>query len=481
MKTERKGDWLRAFSVIGWLALLGVLGLACVRPATKGGSAPATIVQVAQPGPGAAPAAAAPGGWQTEAAIRGGIKLLQTFDSSGPAAWDAQKHPLVYFTSNGPGYAGLLSSKVKLPGLTIIDATTKEVITAQWYDLKLPAPPDAEFSSSNEPHSLGMSNDGQWIYLPTADPTAPATDRGRLMVINARTLKLHQVIGTSQLPHHSKGITTADGRDLFMAYDFGGSGIYILDPANQNKVVAVITDQDVGGRRYLAFTDPKGQYIWTTVRPGAEGADGWVSIISTKDWRVKRSIKVGESPIWVVFTADGKYAYVDNAHNDTYHKIDAVKFEIIGEARSGGQGPYGMNLSWDEKELWFINKGEGSHNRGKSVSYVDPISMGRPKDEFFTGCVRGDHIYLHPDPAVNEFWLSCNSSFETVVFDPAKKEVKARIPNPDGGSTHSGAFVKYAVDAQGNWKGEVLSDHNGLKGAALAKRAEIAAQAAAKR
>lgn len=473
MKTERRSDWLRAFTMIGMLALLGVLGLACNRPAP--------VVQVAQPGPGAAPAAPAASGWQTEAAIRGGIQLLQTFDSFGPPAWDAQKHPLVYFTSNGPGYAGLLSSKVKLPGLTLIDATTKEVITARWYDLKLAAPPDAEFSSSNEPHSLGMSNDGQWIYLPTADPTAPADDRGRLIVINARTLKLHQVIGTNRLPHHSKGFTTADGKDLVMAYDFGGSGIYILDPNNENKVVALITDQDVGGRRYLAFSDPKGQYIWASVRPAAEGADGWVSIISTRDWKVKRSIKVGESPIWVVFTADGKFAYVDNAHSDTYHKIDAVKFTVIGEARSGGQGPYGMSLSWDEKELWFINKGEGSHNRGKSVSYVDPIAMGRPKDEFFTGCVRGDHIYLHPDPAVNEFWLSCNSSFETVVFDQAKKEVKARIPNPDGGSTHSGAFVKYAVDAQGKWNGEILSDHGGLKGAALAKRAELAAQAAARK
>lgn len=484
--TKRSG-LLRLASLLGLLVLLGVVAVACGQasptptPPPKA-EAPTTIVQVAQPAPGAPPAAPPPAGaWETEAARKAGIKLLQTFDSSGPPAWDAQKHPLVFFTSNGPGYAGLLSSKNKLPGLTIIDATTKEVITSVWFDLKY----DVEGAAgANEPHSLGVSPDGKWIYLPTVDPKAPADDRGRLLVINAQTLKLHQVIGTQRAPHHSKILTPPDGRKLMLVYDFGGSGIYILDTQDQNRVVAVITDQDLGGRRYLAFPDSKHENIYITVRPssGVE-ADGWVAVVSTKDFKWKKNYTVGESPIWVVFSADGKYAYADNGHDDSYHKIDIEKGVVVGEARNGGSGPYGMALNWDEKELWFISKGEGSHNRGKTVSYVDPIAMGRPKDEYYTGCIRGDHIYLHPDPEVNEFWLSCNSSFEVVVIDPSKKdalsrgEVKARIPMPDGGSTHSGAFVRYTPDGTG----EVLSDHGGLQGAALAKRAELAAAAAAKR
>lgn len=481
-RTASLGVW----AVLGLIVLAGPLIFACTKPSSAPGAAPAakeaaptTILQVAPAAAGAPAPAPAPTGWETEAAKKVGIRLLQTLDSSGQAAWDAKKHPLVLFTSNGPGYAGLPSAKVKLPGLTIIDATTKEVIAARWFDLKYAMPPDAEFSSSNEPHVLGMSLDGKWVYLPNADPTAPANDRGRLMVIDAKTLKLRQVIGTQRIPHHVKSFQAADGRQLILGYDFNGSGIYILDPNNDNKVVAVITDEDVGGRRYLAFSDPKGETIWTTVRPQAGiEANGWVSVISTKDWKVKRNYTVGKSPIWVAFTADGKYAFVDNGEDDTYHKIDVAKGQVIGEARTGGHGPYGMTLSWDEKELWFINKGEGSHNRGKSISYVNPVTMGRPIDEFSTGCVRGDHIYLHPDPEVHEFWLSCNSSFEIVVFDTDKKEVKTRIPMPDGGSTHTGDFVKYDVDGAGNWKGEVLVDHDGLKRPLLAKRAEIAAKAA---
>ncbi|MBI2304361.1 MAG: YncE family protein [Chloroflexi bacterium] len=458
---------------MGLVGLLSAAGLACATPQVK------SIVQVAQPAPGAAPAAPASAtGWQTEAAQKAGIKLLQTFDASGPAAWDAQKHPLVFFTSNGPGYGGI-PSKVKLPGLTVIDAKTKEVVASQWYDLKYGV--EGADATASEPHSLGVSSDGQWIYLPAADPSAPADDRGRLLVIDAKTLKLRQVIGTQRLPHHSKILTPPDGRKLMLVYDFGGSGIYILDTKNDNKVVAVISDQDLGGRRYLAFPDTKHENIWITVRPssGVE-ADGWVAVVSTKDWKEKKNYTVGRSPIWVTFTADGKYAYVDNGHDDSYHKIDILKGAVVGHARNGGSGPYGMALNWDETELWFISKGEGSHNRGKTVSYVDPIAMGRPKDEFYTGCIRGDHIYLYPDPQVNEMWLSCNSSFEVVVWDPVKKEVKARIPMPDGGSTHSGAFVRYTVDGSGQWKGEILYDHGGAQGATLAKRAELAAQAAKK-
>lgn len=472
--TEKRFGW-RLLVLLGLLVLIGPLIPACTSK-----TEPKTIIQVAQPVAGT-PSPPPVTGWETAAARKVGIKLLQTFDSSGPAAWDAKKHPMVFIISNGPGYGGLPSAKVKLPGLTIIDATTKEVIASQWYDLKI-GQAGAEFASSNEPHSLGVSSDGKWIYLPTADPAQPADDRGRLLVIDARTLKLHQVIGTQRLPHHSKVLHPRDGRNLMLVYDFGGSGIYILDVNNDNKVVAAITDQDIGGRRYLAFPDPKHETIWATIRPGSGvKANGWVSVISTKDWKEKKTYTVGESPIWVTFTADGKFAYVDNGHDDTYTKIDVVKGEEIGEARSGGHGPYGMALTWDEKELWFINKGEGSHNRGKTVSYVDPIAMGRPKDEFYTGGIRGDHIYLHPDPKVNEFWLTMNSSFEVVVFDPVKKAVKTRIPMPNGGSTHSGAFVQYTVDSSGAWKGEVLYDHGGAHGATLAKRAELAAAAAQKK
>jgi hypothetical protein len=65
-------------------------------------------------------------------------------------------------------------------------------------------------------------------------------------------------------------------------------------------------------------------------------------------------------------------------------------------------------------------------------------------------------------------WITCNSSFEVVIFDLDQNKVTARLPMPNGGSTHSGAFVQYD-----GWKGEVVSDQNGLQGSALAVKRRL--------
>jgi hypothetical protein len=66
-----------------------------------------------------------------------------------------------------------------------------------------------------------------------------------------------------------------------------------------------------------------------------------------------------------------------------------------------------------------------------------------------------------------------------VVLDLSKREtrgdfspegyVKARIPSPNGGSTHNGAFVAYNPD----FSGRVQSDQNGMNGTALQAKLDI--------
>src|SRR5688500_10425510 len=61
--------------------------------------APTTVIQAGQLAP--PPPAAQATGWDTPESIRGKIRLLATYDSSGPDAWSAAEHPLVYVTSEG--------------------------------------------------------------------------------------------------------------------------------------------------------------------------------------------------------------------------------------------------------------------------------------------------------------------------------------------------------------------------------------------
>jgi hypothetical protein len=116
-----------------------------------------------------------------------------------------------------------------------------------------------------------------------------------------------------------------------------------------------------------------------------------------------------------------------------------------------------------------VGKQEGAGNLGQNLGILDTSRFGESgyvAQELVTDCLRGDHATLHPVFDKQELWITCNSSFEVVVIDMTNNTVKQRIPTPNKGSTHSGAFVKY----DGAFVGAVLSDQNGLHGTARAEQ-----------
>jgi DNA-binding beta-propeller fold protein YncE len=485
------------------VAALVVVG--CNTGASSTASEPQIIIQTGKLEPAAAPEG--PSGWDTEFSQRLGIKLLASFDSSGDPAWDPAEHPTVFITSEGPGYGGFLST-VTTPGLTIIDADTHEIVATRHYDLGI-----EEYFES---HGLGVSYDGQFIYVPTGvvkagvmtqpdlggagesggvpttDPEVDAELPGRWLVINARTLKLHQIIGTRSVPHHAKTFKNAEGQELVLGEDFNwqvgraymrpGSGIYVFDPKDDNRVVGGINADSLQGNPYLSFASPSGEFVYIGLPPGPirdpdirHKLEGTWAVVSTKDWAPVKYYKGGFDPIWTAFSSDGKFAYLCDGGSDEIFKVDTEEQKIVEASRSSVHGVYGCHLGWDDNNLWTIEKGEASHNRGKNIGLVD-VKIMRPLDNWNTEWLRADHGTVHPDPDKNELWVTANSSFEVVVWDMGNSAVKARIPMPNGGSTHSGAFVQYNSD----FSGQVVSDQNGLQGPALEKKREMVTATAQK-
>ena len=458
--------------------------------------APVTVVQTGQLVP--APAGPDPTGWTNAESIRGGLHLVATFDSRGPDAWDPAEHPLVYYSSesysNGnPALDEKLDAGLaNFAGFHVIDAYSKEVIASGLYEF--------EGNITRGPHGVDVSADGKWAYVGFSETPADGSRRiSYVAIVNARTLKLDKLLKQdsyfegdmrSQALHHIQSWTDWEGNDrVILQWGFGANGgpHHILDPKNDNRVWKSITYDDVKPMGHPFTTpDPTGQYVYISmganwIRANHSPAAAIAKLdLATGEHEVIEG--VGHHPIGITHTADGRWTYVVDGHGSHVYKIDNEINEVVGSTSAGVAGPYGIALNWDETEIWLVGKGEGSHNRGNVIAMIDARTF-RPSRAFNQPLYLGgsassvDHAILHPDPDVNEMWISNMNGWETIVVNLDTYEVTDWIATPNGGDTHSGAFVRY----DSNWNGELLVDMGGPKSESIwaIKRTKIAeAQAA---
>jgi len=437
--------------------------------------APTMVVQAGQLAP--PPPTAQPTGWDTPESIRGRLRLLTTYDSSGPDAWDVRVHPTVFITSEG------VEKGARKSGLYVIDAYSKQVVASALFDL-------GEEVTEN-PHGVGISPDGQWLYLGQMHRVrATGQVRTVLMIVNARTLKLDKVLqGMARVDwfHHITGFKDWQGRDRVMVAfgrTPGGAPHYLLDPHDNNRVVRAITIEDIGykiGHPYPTV-DPTGRFVYVSVfaPPWREQLHNTAGIakLNLETGAVTIIPFVGDNPIGMAHTSDGRFTYVNDSHGDAVYKIDDTTNTVVANTSAGVAGPYGLVLNWDETLLYPIGKGEGGHNVGSVVGVINAVTFSPPRQMFQSlpihlgGSASSiDHGVLHPDPKVNELWITNMNGWETIVLDLNTHKVKAYIPTPNGGDTHSGGFVRYTSD----WKGELLADMGGPKGAMYATMRQRAA------
>lgn len=421
------------------------------------------IVQVGQAQP--APAAAVLEDWQTKEAAHAGIFLLETFDSSGPAAWDAGAHPLVFITSEGEGYGGFISETYKGAGLQIIDAATKEHVVSAEFNLG--------YEVTGEPHGMAVSPDGQWIYVPTADGGAPwqaGPMGGRLLVVNARTLKIDLIIQTrGGGPHHIKAFTDFEGNDRIIV-ELQGNGVVLLDPNDDHKVVGAWTEEDFAAATYQVDANPAGTHLYVNLHLGTRGVAtdllAAVGKVDLETGRITYITGVGKYTNGFAFTSDGKFTYVVDSITDHVFKIDNSTDKVIAKSMTGVPGPYNIELNDDETQLWIVGKGEMTYNLGDSISLVDTRSF-RVVNVYNIGGQTIDHDIFNPADS-SELWISSSGTAEIIVFDTVTRTVKDRIPTANGGDTHSGAFVSYTAD----FVGTLLADNSGRRAGFLEKQKE---------
>jgi len=414
--------------------------------------------------------------WTTDVARKHGVRLLETRDASGPAAYPVAAGDLLFFTNTGTSYG----SKNTKNAVVVINARTKKPIAIS--DL------DPAFTDRFISHGIGVSPDARYIYLPTIAPR-DAKNPGSVLVLDARTLKIAQIITTpGQAPHHVKIIEDASGRARIFVEEFnwhgsgGGTlisrsdtaqGFYVLDPQDNNKVVAGMAIAEVRGTIYVCFAAPDGRYMYCSV-PGPDMRNsirgrGYLAKIDMQSWQLVQSLPMGAYPLWTVFTQDNQWAWITNSGDSKAVKIQRATGpgqvdKVAAEVPTGG-GPYGLRMNIDDTEVWVADKGEGQAVRGATVTVIDAV-RNQPKRTIKTDCILNDHVILAPDG--REIWATCNESHEIVVIDTKTYGITARIPMPNQGDAHGGSFVSYTAGPGGAVVGETVSDTSGLHGSALA-------------
>ena len=407
--------------------------------------------------------------WTTDTARRMGIRLVETRDPSGAPAYAVASGDLLFFTNAGTssGAQNVTNSVV------VINARTKKPIAVS--DL------NTVYTQKFSSHGIAVSPDGKYVYLPSlANINEPEGQTpNSTLVLDARTLKIYQVIASGGPPHHVKVFRDSKGKQWILIEDFNwpspgiyGKGFYVLDPADNNRVVAGMLPAEAQGNLLSGFTPPDGKYLYYSVPPPdwrglMPHIQGWLAKIDMETWKVVQSIPMGRFPIWTVFTKDGKWAWVTNSADNKVVKIQRgtgprERDRVVAEAPTG-PSPYGLRLTIDDKELWVADKGEIGPP-GSTITIVD-TEKNQVKRTLKTDCMRNDHIILSPDG--QEMWATCNGSHEIVVLDSKTHEIKTRIPMPNGGDSHGGVFVSYTRSSGGGVTAEVVSDQNGLQGSAL--------------
>jgi hypothetical protein len=205
----------------------------------------------------------------------------------------------LWFFSNASTTWGATNTK---NSVWVIDAKTKKTVAEI-------APADGEGYSS---HGIFVSGDAKFIYLPELGKD------NHIDVLDGRTLEIVQTIKTLGRPHHHKLWHDPNtNKDLIIGEDFNwswaGSGVYVIDPSQNNAVVGGMSNGDFEGNPYVTTPASDGSFIVVTM-PAPMPAfrdkmDGWVAKVDPKTWKVIGMVPMID-PLWAAVSLDNKYAYV---------------------------------------------------------------------------------------------------------------------------------------------------------------------------
>lgn len=403
------------------------------------------------------------------------VTLINEFDGSStqPPLVTPQAGDLLVYNNTGPG-----SHRDRPPGQQNTTQSGQVVVhNARTHELVAYNELAPELRGSI--HTTTLSPDGKYLYI--QGPHVPGQEGsmlsgGSLIKVDALTLEPLKVMDVGGLVHHGQIFN-----DRYILFDTfgrgtGGLDVFLFDPETDN-IVGGVRDEDLGGSTYVSFAGPEGKYIYILMEPsiydnpvytGYRAASQfrtgdlrwiepyWVTQIDAETWEVVREYPYpAYRSSWIEFSADGQFMYVAGGGDDKLVKID-LHTGVPEWSSATGQGPYGIELTVDDSEVWVADKGETLGMFGRTISVYDN-KTGLQLKTIPSG-YQIDHILLSPDG--NQIWAASNGDGRVYVYDTTTHEEAAAIDMPGFGSPHGMVFVHY----DDNGVGRVVRDQGGFHG-----------------
>jgi YVTN family beta-propeller protein len=196
------------------------------------------------------------------------------------------------------------------------------------------------------------------IYAPNGAEVWTTQHDGRLLVLDGTTLETRQTIAVGAQP--SEVTFSSDGRNAFVA-DTGSATISIIDPTTKRQVKLIPVGADpVGawqGSNGIAYVDNE--------------RDGTISAIDTQKLEVVATWRLGFTPGMVAFGPDGN-VWVADPYNARVVVRHATEDRVLGSAPAG-QGAHGIVFSKDGKRAYV------SDQDADTVSVIDVATLKKTK------------------------------------------------------------------------------------------------------
>jgi YVTN family beta-propeller protein len=194
-----------------------------------------------------------------------------------------------------------------------------------------------KISAGSDPEEFSLSKDGTRLYVSNEDVKTAS-------VINIASGKVEHIVAVGQEP---EGVATApDGKRFYVTCEAGGD-VYAVETAGfatvgHLKVNVRPRTMDFLPRADLGFIPSE--------------STGELNVVDTADFKVVKIIALptGSRPMSVKVSLDGGRIYVSNGRAGTVSVLDSRTYELRNTIKVGTR-PWGMALSPDGKFLYTAN------------------------------------------------------------------------------------------------------------------------------